>query len=262
MTAHGVASSPLAAVSGQISAPLPAKTQFLRELAADLQELTARLQAEGVPGDEARRRAIDALVPDAETARRLERLPASRYVRATSHWSADRLRRIERALLALCFLGVLVVQTRALGAADFLGYRSPFLWPVLGAGALTVTAVAVKAFQLWVKADHREPRSGLRLIPLLSVAPFAIAVLGICVDGVIVSAALERTPELAGTHLLRSLIQAAARMAVALLFGLLGALGWLVPSQWVAVQEDAYRRTLALEDGAPIHGSRSSALIP
>jgi len=257
-----MAPSTLAAVSGRISAPLPAKTRFLRELAADLHELTARLQAEGVPEDEARRRAVEHLVPDAETARRLERLYASWYVRATSRWSAGRLRRIERLLLALCFLGVLVVETRALSAADLLAYRSPFLWPVLGAGALTVTAVLVKAFQLWVKADHVDLRRGLRLLPVLSVLPCAIALLGISVDGVTVAATLERAPELAGTLLLRSLIQDTALLAVSLLFFLFGALGWLVASQWVAVQEDAYRNALSLEGVASPEGTRSPASTP
>ena len=231
-------------ISERIAVPLPRKTSFLQELSADVRALTRRLVDEGVAPDEAHRRALVALVPDDETLRRLESLHAPWYRKITRGWSPERLRRTERFGLAAAFLVILGVQTAAILQADFLRYVSPFLWPVLAAGTVVVLATLWKGFQLWVKADHADPRSGLRALLVLSAAPSAIAAVGTWVDVIQLAAVLQRNPELQQELVLRSLIQDAAMISIAILFALFGALGWLLFTQWVAIQEDAHRRAL------------------
>lgn len=231
-------------LSERISAPLPRKTSFLEELSGDVRALTRRLVEDGLSPEEAHRRALEALVPDDETVRRLEVLHAPWYLRITGRWDSDQLRRAERLGLAATFLVILTIQTVAILEAEFLRYVSPFLWPVLAAGSAVVLAAAKKGFELWVKGDHGTPRSGLRQLLVLSTFPFVIAIAGTWVDIVGVAGALELNPELAEELVVRSLIQDCAMIAIAILFALLGGLCWLLLSHWVAVHEAAHERAL------------------
>jgi hypothetical protein len=231
-------------LSDRFSAPLPRKTSFLEELSGDVRALTRRLVQEGLSPDEAHRRALEALVPDDETVRRLEVLHAPWYLRITGRWDSDQLRRAERLGMAATFFVILTIQTVAILQAEFLRYVSPFLWPVLAAGSAVVLAAAKKGFELWVKGDHGTPRSGLRQLLVLSTFPFAIAVAGIWVDVIEVSGAIQLNPELAQGLVVRTLIQDCAMLAIAILFALFGGLCWLLLTHWVAVQEDAHQRAL------------------
>jgi hypothetical protein len=232
-------------LSDRITAPLPRKTRFLEELSGDVEALTRSLVADGFAPEDAYGRALEALVPDDETLRRLEGLHASRYRQITRGWSAERLRRTERLGLAGAFALLLTVQTAGILQADFLRYVSPFLWPVLASGAVVVLAVARKGFELWVKRDHTRPHGGLRALLMLSAAPVAVALVGVWFDVVGLAGLIQLNPELQRELVFRSLIQDAAMLSIALLFALFGALGWLLSSQWVAVQEDAHRRALS-----------------
>jgi hypothetical protein len=201
--------------------------------------------SDGLTSEEARRRALEALVPDDIAVAHLETLHRSWYGRRTGTWTDLGLRRFERTLLAGAFLVLLVVETGAILQADFAGYISPFLWPVLATGTGVVLLVLAKTFELWIKAEHRQPRRGLRALVGLSILPSGIALIGIQIDVIRLAATLEQSPELANALVVRSLIENCATMAIAILFGLVGAIGWLVFTQWIAVQEDAHQRALA-----------------
>ncbi len=231
-------------LSDRLRAPLPRKTRFLLELSGDVRALTLRLVEDGFTPEEAHRRALDALVPDDETLRRLEGLHRSWYRRATAGWTETRLKRAERMGLAAAFLLLLTIQTATILSADFVGYVSPFLWPVLASGAAVVLAVGRQAFRLWVKEDYVRPGAGLKRLLALSVLPPAVAAVGTWLDVVRLADLLTHRPELEQALVLRSLIQDAAMLAIAILFALLGGLGWLLLHQWSAIQEDAHRRAL------------------
>ena len=240
-------SGQLRAVSDRLTVPMPSKIRFLEELASDLQSLTHRLVADGVPLEEARARAAEALLPDEHALAWLDGLHASEYRRLTLRWGSERLRRAERLLLAAAFFGLLVLEAKAIVGADFARYASSFLWPVLGVGSALVTMVLWKAFALWIKRDHGRPRSGLRALLALSAAPPAVALAGVWADVVHLAGALQANPDLAAPLLLRALIQDAAMLSIAILFMLFGGVAWLVFSQWLAIQEHAHRRVLSLD---------------
>ena len=249
MSAHAphVGPAVIREVSERLSAPLPEKTRFLQELASDLRELTGRLMADGMSSEEARARATEALVPDAETTARLDHLYAPRYARVTRRWGAQRLRFAERGLLAVSFLALLLLQSAAILRTDLARYASPFLWPVIAAGSLVVVAVIGKGFEMWVKRDHAHLRGGLSTILGLAPVPTLIATVGMWADLHALASALELHPELARHLVIDSIGRDASLLAIAMLFGLFGAVGWLIASQWIAVQEDAHQRALALD---------------
>ena len=238
--------SPLERLSNQLTTPLPRKTRFLRELTGDLQDLTRRFISDGLTAEEARRKAFEALVPDDTAVAHLEKIHRSWYRKQTRRWTDTGLRRFERTLLIGAFLVLFVAESRAIWQVDFGGYLLPFLWPVLATGTAVVLLVLAKAFELWIKEEHRAPRRGLRALVALSSLPSGIALIGIQVDVIRLAGTLEQNPELANALILRSLIENCVTLSLAMLFGLVGAIGWLVFTQWIAVQEDAHRRALAL----------------
>ncbi len=237
----------LRAVSDRLTVPMPRKTRFLEELAADLQSLTYRLMADGLTPEEARRRAAEALLPDEHALAWLDRLHASGYRRLTRRWSQERLQQAERLLLALAFLALLVLEAKTILAADFTRYVSSFLWPVLGVGSALATMVLWKAFVLWIKRDHRRPRQGLRTLLTMSGAPVLVALVGVWLDVVRLAGAVQTNPELATPLVVRALIQDAAMLSIAILFMLVGGVGWLVFNQWLAIHEHAHKRVLSLD---------------
>jgi hypothetical protein len=106
------------------------------------------LVAEGLSMDEARRRASEALVPDAKSLNALERLHEPLYKRFTALITPDRLRVGERWALAVT-ASVLLAGGLALLRINLLD--QPVLWPALALGAVLFAAVLAKAFELWVK---------------------------------------------------------------------------------------------------------------
>lgn len=233
-------------IEEKLTAPIPDRVRFLRELEHDLEALTRRLEAEGLPPETARARALESLAPDARALEELDRLHTPLYVRLTRRLDGRRLRFLERSALALATGGVLLVETLVLLQADLLSDRSPFLVPVLGLGALLFAAIAVKVFQLWIKGDHRRPEEGLGGILALSAAVLATGLGGVLVDVYRVAARLEQAPELAGALSLDWLVRDAALLSIAILIALAGGLAWFVLTQWLTLLSGARRDVLGI----------------
>ncbi len=226
-------------VGDSLTVPLPRRTRFLRELADDLDALTDRLEADGLARGEARRRATQFLVPDPETLQALERLHSPWYVRVTHGMTPATLQRAERLGLSLATLSVLAPGSALLIRADVLSDPSPFLWPVLAIGVALCAALVAKGFQLWIKHDHADPARGLRGILWLSGLTVVTATFGVLRDLYHLAATLEATPEASEVLATAWLQRDATLLAVAILIGLGGALGWFVLSQWVAFTRGA-----------------------
>ncbi len=237
-----------------LALPIPDRIRILRELEYDLEELRDRLVAGGLSPDVARHRALQALVPDRATLRELDRLHAPWYRRVTRHLTADRLRLAERSTLAVATASVVVVQTVTLLRVDLLQDPSPFLWPVLGLGALLFATVATKVFNLWIKGDHRKPSQGLSTILALAGAIVLTGFGGMIFDFYRLAGALEQSPELAdvvaGAWLLRDL----ALLSISILLALGGGLAWFVLNQWLSLVDGARSDVLGLNANHPTKG--------
>jgi len=238
-------------VEGELRVPLPARVRILHELEYDLEELRDRLAAEGLTPEEAEARALEALVPDPIALRELGRLHTPLYGRLTRGMADHRLRLAERSALALTAAFVLLVETFALMRADLLADPSPFLWPVLGLGALLAAAIVWTGFELWVKGDHRVPDRRLDAVVTLSLVLPVVAVGGAFIDFCSLAATLEVTPERALLLVPAWLVRDGALLAVAVLFGTAGAWTWFVLTRWLATVREAHREALGLDDRFP-----------
>jgi len=217
-----------------LTMPLPDQVHLLHELDADLEALTARLMADGISAEEARRRATEALVPDAETLQALERLHQPLYARVTGRLNEDRLRRLERGSLALATAFVVAGSALALVRADLATTASPFQWPVMAIGYVVFAAMSAKAFEIWIKRDHRAPRRGLSGILVLSGVALLVGTAGALTDFYFLSATLEVTPELTTELVSAWIVRDAVLLATAIVVALGGSLGWLVLDQWLS----------------------------
>lgn len=233
-------------VEAGLSLPIPDRVRILRELEADLLDLSERFVAQGLSPDEARARAREALVPDGEALRALDRLHTPLYRRLTRHVADDRLRMAERIALLVTTTVVVLLGTSVLWRVDLLSSPSPFLWPVLSVGGVLVALVATKAFQLWIKGDHSRPSQGLGLLQFLSAGSLGLGVVGVLVDFFFMAAAVEAVPADAFQQSVAWLERDSALLAVAILIALVGGLAWFVLAQWVAVIESQHREVLGL----------------
>lgn len=234
-------------VETELAVPIPDRVRILRELEYDLEQLRGRLIEQGLSAEEARVRALEALVPDGQTLRELRRLHAPAYARIMGRLGEERLTLIERTALAVVTGSVLLVESLILLRADLLGDPSPFLWPVLGIGGALFAAIAAKVFGLWIKRDHSAPERGLGTVLGLAVATLVTGVVGACVDLFVLASTLETAPELAGSLGLRWMVRDAALLSVSILLSLAGGLIWFVLTQWLGVVAQARRDVLGLE---------------
>ncbi|NNF26536.1 MAG: hypothetical protein HKN73_04835, partial [Gemmatimonadetes bacterium] len=226
------------------------RLRILRELESDLEELSRRLEADGLDPVEARRRAIEALVPAGTVLRDLAAVHTPLYRRFTSHISDTRLRAIERSALAVTACAVVVAETLVLIRVDLLGQSSPFLWPVLALSGLLVAVVLTTAFQIWIKADPPEPRRpGLTPILLVGAAVLVVGIGGAFVDFIRLAAALETMPDPTGQLQLTTFVSISALLSVSLLVALGAGLSWFLLSQWLSFHAGARAQLL----GVPSH---------
>ena len=234
-------------LEGQLGVPIPVRVRILRELEFDLEELRGQLEAEGVRRDDARARSLDALAPDPGAIRELGRLHTPRYRRLTGHLAQDRLRLLERSALATMAISVLVAETLVLLGADLLRDPSPFLWPVLGLGALSFAMVMGEAFALWVKGDHRLVRHGSQGILVTAALTLMAGILGALVDGYRLLVSLEGEPALLQFQILQWLEREAALLAASMVLALAGGLAWFILTQWLTTVSGARREVLGLD---------------
>ena len=241
-----------------LTLPVPDRLRILRELEFDLEELCDRLEARGMSAEDARNRAVDALMPDGATLRELDRLHAPHYRRLTRHFRPSRLRILERSALALITTVVLFTETIVLLRADWLRSPPPFLWPVLGLGALLFAAIAAQLFRLWVKHDHRDPERNFRIILWLSGLTLATGIFGALIDFFRLAEALEAEPGLAGSLLPEWLVGSCVLLAFSLLLALAGGLAWFIASQWLAILAGARSELLGHHPSGSLASVRTS----
>lgn len=231
-------------LDGDMTLPLPERVRVLRELEFDLEALSGELESRGMPAKEARARALDALVPDGVTLRELDRLHAPHYRRLTRQFSSGRLRTVERSALALTVAAVLLAETFVLLRADWLRHASPFLWPVLGLGALLLAAIVAQSFRLWVKQDHRETGRSFRVVLFLSGVTLATGIFGALAGFLRLASVLEADPELAGTLVPQWMIESCVLLSFSLLLSMAGGLAWFISAHWLSLVSGAHAELL------------------
>lgn len=220
-------------LDGQLAIPLRKRLAVLSELEADLEELTRSLVARGRPEEEARRMALEALVPDGTAMGELRRLHSSTYARLSQRFGRSRLRVIERTALVLVTTGVMTIEAAALMGADLSYDPSPFMWPLLWLTGLLFATIAATAFSLWIKKDHDAARPGTRTILGLSGLVLLSGVVGVTVDLYLLAQAVEALRGEQGALILRWLRRDGALLSVSMLASMAGGLAWFVFTHWL-----------------------------
>ena len=233
--------STLRELERELPIPMPERVRILRELEHDLEGLRSRLEAQGLTAEEARTRALEVLAPDGATLRELGRLHLPLYLRLTHGLRGDHVRIAERAALAVAAGTVVALEARLLLGTQLLRTPSSFIWPVLALGALLFAAVAGKAFEVWVRRDHRAPERGLGAILVLSAATVVTGLVGAFVELYGLVAAFEHDPVAIGALALDWLVRASGLVAIALLLAMTGALAWFLLAHWIALVTGARR---------------------
>lgn len=230
----------------ELKIPLPERVRVLREIEADLEELTGSFVARGYRLEDARGMALEALVPAGKALGDLRSAHASTYDVLTRRLGGSRLRMLERTALVLVTAGVIVFEAAALLGADLRHDPSPFLWPVLGLSGLLFAAAATKAFTLWIKRDHLDTDRGVGIILVLCGLLMATGIGGAFVDFFLLAQTLERVPDAATDSVLRWLRRDGALLSVTLLAAMVGGLTWFVLTQWLSALAAARRDFLGL----------------
>lgn len=230
-------------VERRLSVPVTARIRILRELEADLEALTAQLLGRGLGPEEARTRALEALVPDGSALRRLDRLHAPPYRRLARRIGSDRLRLLERTLLVIATVALLAVASLLVIRGGLLRVPPGHLWPVLATAGLLFSSVVANTLRLWLGEDRRR-RWGSGTVLALSGAVLAVGLVVAFVDSYHLLGVLETSPHAAGTEIPRWLLRTSGLLSLSLLIALAGALAWFVMTQWLAAVSAAHRDVL------------------
>jgi hypothetical protein len=239
----------------RLPVPIPTRVRILRELEFDLEQLRTRFVAVGLSSEEARARALEALMPGTVALQQLGDLHAPFYRRVTHQLRDDRLRLLERTALAVATAAVLVVEGLLLAGSGAFRVAPHLLWPVLSVGALLFAVVVHNGFRVWIKSDHSPSQTGAAAVLGLAGATLCAGLTGAFIDTHATFGILALSPELAGTLVPRWLMRNAALLALSILIALAGALGWFVMTQWVASVSAAYRDVLGLGPSNPSTGA-------
>lgn len=230
-------------VERRLSVPVTARVRILRELESDLEALTAQLLGRGLGPEEARARALEALVPDGSALRRLDRLHAPPYRRLARRIGSDRLRLLERTLLVIATVALLAVASLLVVRGGLLRVPMGHLWPVLLTTGLLFSSVVANALGLWL-GDGRSHRWGSGTVLALSGAVMAVGLVVAFVDSYHLLAVLEGAPHAAATEIPSWLLRTSGLLSLSLLVALAGALAWFVMTQWLAAVSAAHRDVL------------------
>lgn len=227
--------------------PIGRRLRILREVAADIEDLRAQLVAGGLTMQEAQRRAVECVEPDAETLDILSRLHRPAYDRLTGQIDPGLILKLERGLLVVSTAVLLLGLLMFLGSQRLIIDFSPSLIPVFVAGGIVVGTVFVAGFQAAVRGpEHLRPIS-LRRLLWMSVVVLSLGLGGFALDFFVLAGVLESEPHRAGQLLVPWLLQEATLLALSVAFALLGSLAWYVLWQWKAATELARAQLLGTD---------------
>ncbi|MEJ2216294.1 MAG: hypothetical protein P8099_06725 [Gemmatimonadota bacterium] len=233
-------------VAEQLDLPQPVRSRILLELAADLEDLMAALLAQGEGEDEARRRALELLLPSGDAVEALRGVHRPLYQRLVDRFSERARHRLERLLLTVVSVVVLGVGADALTRVHLFSSPSLFVWPLLALAVLVVVLGFGKLLQLYVVKDHAHARlrRGMFLLPVLACASASVGFIGLVLDFYVTAGAIEADVRLQAGLLLGWLRRDMPMLALALLVTVAAGLFWFLAALRVAHVEQAEAESL------------------
>lgn len=147
----------LRAAVRNVAAPPGARLRIIEEVGADLEDLYAALRASGVPEAEAKRQAARLLLPDAEAAQALSFVHRPLWARWRDRYGSHR-HVGERLLLAISASVAAIGSMVVVIMTGLLPNSSPFVFVLVGIGAMTLLQATVKAVRIWVAGESSADR--------------------------------------------------------------------------------------------------------
>lgn len=223
----------LQTIADRLDLPQPARSRVLLELAADMDDLDRHFLGQGLAEDEARLRVLEqfdlsdaamselAAVHHGPARRLLDRLPARN------------LRLWERTLLVVMALAAVHTGGWFTRSSQVMHDAGAQAWAVLAVAVIVLILAAGKAYQLFIRQDHRVRRLRTGLAPVLGLSVGMMA-LGFVLPWVQVLLRLGRPTDLHPVAVMMDwVISTTAMLQVSLGLGLLGALAWFGLAQAV-----------------------------
>ncbi|MGD2069121.1 MAG: hypothetical protein PVI57_10650 [Gemmatimonadota bacterium] len=247
-------------IAAGLELPEPARSTILLELKGDLEDLSASLQASGIPEEEARSRAVATLLPDTDSLEALRSLHRPWWERLVERYSEPARNRLERLLLAVLVGVLLLGGGGTLARLDLMASPSGFLWPVLALGASGLALGVYKLLDLFVKQDHRPSRlgRGMFALPVVSAASVVLAFTGVVFDLYATAGRIEQDAAAATLHLLEWIRRDAVLLSVALMVAALAAVAWFLASVRIAriarAEAEVFRTPSAVVTTGPHDG--------
>ncbi|MCP4574654.1 MAG: hypothetical protein GY838_20075 [bacterium] len=214
--------------SDRLDLPQPARCHVLLEIAADMEDLFAALQARGLDEESARRQAIEDTDLSEESLRELTRVHAGPVRRVLDRLSDRALQRWERILLvAVVALTLYAAGGWAVGGQLFRD-SGPVAWPVLAAALGVFVTAASKFYQLFLKQDHawRRLHRGLGSVLGLSVLIMFLGFAGTWLEVFRLAGEAAGSDQHVMFFMMRWALRSTALLQLSLGLALLGGLAW------------------------------------
>ena len=161
----------LTGISERLDLPQPARSRILLEIAGDMEDLYAAYRREGLPEEEARRRAIAGCDLSDEALAALAAVHHGPVRRQLDRLSARDLRRWERGVLLVVVAAAFQASGWLTRSGRIFDDAGSFAWPLLGVAVVGLVMAGVKFYQLFLKQDH-----GRRAVRRRLDAPLGAAV--------------------------------------------------------------------------------------
>jgi hypothetical protein len=228
-------------IDAALTVPQPQRGRVMAELAADLEDLYGALRADGMPPEDAERRALELVLPGGAALRELELLHQPLYRRMSARLSGGARLRLERAAVVLLSLGVVGLTAAGLPLGTLLADPSPFLVPVLALGCAGLVVAMVCALRMFVlgAASPDDGARGLDMVLLFAAAGPFVACTGMLIDFYVATGTIMADPARTAAVLIRLLRTDGTLLVSALCLALLTSLSWLLLHARLAVLRDA-----------------------
>jgi uncharacterized membrane protein len=216
--------------AARLDLPQPIKSRVLLEMAADLEDLFDAYRQRGLGEDEAERKVTERFDASDDALSELARLHRSAFRRWMDRFSAQAQTVWERMMLGVILLFVAVMTGRSLASTTFFRNASVFVWPAIVVGIAVVGIFLGKAYQLYIKKDHRVRglRRWLPTLLMLTCAALFNGVFGYLLTLQLTMARIAEEHEKAGIYFESWLVGGTATMILSLLVAILAALFWFV----------------------------------
>jgi len=236
-------------IAERLDLPQPFRARVLLEIAADLHDLERHFLDQGLPEEEAQRRAIEQCDLSDEAISGLVQVHAGGYRRFLERLGAQARTRWERWFLAAILVFVAVTAGRLVLTAALFRAASAFVWPVLASTFLAVSVLVVKYHAAYLRQDHdaKRLRAGLMLAPGLATANLFIGMAGLWLGLYFAARRIALDSDHVPAHVSDWMLSSSATLIVSLVSALLIAILWFTLAGKIARIEEAEAAVLLAE---------------